>query len=321
MERERLAKQWLSRLFNGDHYTINRLSGDASFRRYYRLQHRRETFLLMDAPPGKEDCHRFVDVGARLSLCGIKTPIVHRADMELGFLLLEDLGKQRYYDVMPSNHFDRMYRVALSMLDNISHAELNGLPAYDRAIILEEMRLFSDWYCTRHLRLDLSAADQGLLSELFDLLADTMLEQPQVFVHMDYHSKNLMCCGQQFGVLDYQDASCGALLYDVASLCKDCYLRWPVPQVDEWLEFWWRRVGSLHAPGADLQLCRRWFDLTAVQRHLKATGIFARLNYRDGKPGYLQDIPRTLSYVVETAERYPELHAFRDFLVHRVGIV
>ena len=187
------------------------------------------------------------------------------------------------------------------MLDDISRAETRGLPAYGRALIVEEARLFSEWYCKKHLRLGMGDDEQRLVDDVFALLADAMLEQPQVFAHRDYHSKNLMRCGHQIGVLDYQDASCGALLYDVASLCKDCYLRWPASQVSEWLAFWWQRTGSRHAVGADLELCRRWFDLTAVQRHLKAIGIFARLNYRDGKPAYLLDIPRTLSYVVETA--------------------
>ena len=320
MERKRLAKRWLNRLFGDGHYTINRLGGDASFRRYYRLHCRRKTFLLMDAPPDKEDCYRFIDIGARLSAVGIKTPVIHRANMESGFLLLEDFGDQSYYHAISDKSADRMYREALTMLDDISRAETNNLPAYGRALITEEVRLFFDWYCKRHLRLDMGDAERRLFNDLSDLLANAMLEQPQVFAHGDYHCRNLMCCGNQFGVLDYQDASRGALLYDVASLCKDCYLRWPAAQADEWLAFWWRRTGSRYALGADMELCRRWFDLTAVQRHLKAAGIFARLNYRDGKPAYLRDIPRTLSYVVETAERHPELHAFRDFLTRKAGV-
>ena len=318
MERERLARQWLSHLFNGDHYTISRLDGDASFRRYYRLHHGQHTFLFMDAPPAQENCLRFIDVGARLSARGIKTPVVYQAQMKHGFLLLEDFGDQRYYDAMSADQADRMYRSALMILDPISRAELHGLPAYDRAMIIEEARLFPDWYCGRHLGVELKPGDQRTFARLFDLLSSNMLEQPQVFVHRDYHSKNLMCLAETFGVLDYQDAVRGAMLYDAASLCRDCYLSWPSEQVSEWLSLWWQRTGSVYAHGASMDLCRRWFDLTALLRHLKAIGIFARLNYRDGKPRYLEDVPRTLAYVMETAERYPELRDFHDFLLREV---
>ena len=317
MRREHLAQQWLTRLFNGRHYTIHRLHGDASFRQYYRLSCQQRTFLFMDAPPAKEDCISFIDIGARLAVAGIKTPTVYRAQTELGFLLLEDFGERRYYDAMSASQAERMYRQALLMLNAISHADTGGLPMYDRAMIVGEARLFPEWYCCRHLGVALNPDERRMFNDLFDLLVEAMTQQPQVFVHRDYHSKNLMCHDKRLAVLDYQDAVCGALLYDVASLCRDCYLSWPRPQVSEWLEFWWQKIGRFEAPGASMRECQRWFDLSAVLRHLKAIGIFARLNYRDGKARYLEDIPRTFAYLVDTVDRYPELHAFRNFLMRR----
>ena len=191
--RNHLLRQWLSCLFNGYDYTAGRLSGDASFRSYHRIECRGETFLLMDAPPRRENCFSFIDAGARLMRRGVKTPLVYCAHIEHGFLLLEDFGDRRYYDAMTDHQADSMYRQALGMLDAVSRTPTAGLPLYDRATIVGEARLFSDWYCQRHLHLEITDEQRHMFECLFARLVDNMLEQPQVFVHRDYHSKNLMC--------------------------------------------------------------------------------------------------------------------------------
>ena len=316
--REHQARYWLNTIFSKHHYSIAALSGDASFRRYYRVQYQQESFILMDAPPAHENCQSFLSIGARLARRGIHTPTVYHADLRQGFLLLSDFGEQRYYDAISENNAEHMYHKALALLSTISYTDTSYLPSYDKQLIDEELCLFTDWFCNKHLGMALDTKQCNMFAELNKQLLAVMSEQPQVFVHRDYHSKNLMCHGDGLAVLDYQDAVRGALLYDVASLCKDCYLCWPEQQRMAWLHSWWQATGQDHARQAgrqaDFDLCQRWFDWTALQRHLKAIGIFARLNHRDHKPNYLADIPMTLAYIIDTSQRYRELHPLHDFL-------
>ncbi|WP_457671193.1 aminoglycoside phosphotransferase family protein [Thiolapillus sp.] len=321
-ERRSLLESWLRTDCGLPDFTLKPASEDASFRRYYRIfLADGETRIAMDAPPDKESCGPFVDIAQRLQRIGVHAPLIHAQDLEQGFLLLEDLGAQSYLDALDADSVDRLYGDALAALMTMQAcAEPQGLPDYDRDLLLTEMSLFPQWLLRRHLGLDLSGAEQNMLNEGFAVLADAALEQPQVFVHRDYHSRNLMAgVAHPPGVIDFQDALRGPVTYDLVSLLRDCYIRWPARQVDEWAWGYFQLcVQSGVLQDQHERRFLRWFDLMGAQRHLKAAGIFARLAHRDGKAGYLADIPRTLGYIVEIAGRREELASLAEFVEARV---
>jgi hypothetical protein len=248
-------------------------------------------------------------------------PQVLAEDLGQGFLLLSDLGTRQYLDELSAQSVERLYGDAMGALATLQACGHQGgvLPPYDRELLWREMELFRDWYLGKHLGLSLSDSENKVLDETFTLLADSALEQPAVSVHRDYHSRNLMVSEHNPGILDFQDAVHGPLTYDLVSLLRDCYIDWPRGQVEEWA-LGYHDIAIDHGILRERQQERflRWFDLMGMQRHLKATGIFARLNHRDGKPGYLNDIPRTLGYVAEVSTRYPALHSFRQLLEEHV---
>ncbi len=297
-------------------------SGDASFRRYFRIELADGTTrIVMDAPPPMEDCRPFVRICRAFEEVGLHVPHIFAQDLDQGFLLLSDLGSQLYLDALSPKTVDRLYGDALGALVVIQACgPLEGLPPYDRSLLLQEMELFREWLARRHLGLGLSGEEERMLDGVFDLLAANALEQPRVCVHRDYHSRNLMVttpCNP--GILDFQDAVVGPVTYDLVSLLKDCYIRWPREQVHQWaMNYFLLAQQSGVLQGEHEKDFLRWFDLMGVQRHLKAAGIFARLNRRDGKPGYLKDIPRTLGYIVELAPHYPELEELGAFIEQRV---
>ena len=301
---------------------ITPASGDASFRRYFRVRLAEGgTRIAMDAPPAHEDCRPYLRAGDALAAAGLHVPAVEAADLDLGFLLLEDLGTTLYLDALDEQSADRLYGDALGALAAMQACcPHEGFPPYDRALLVREMALFPDWLVERQLGLVIDAATRAALDETIELLADAALEQPRVFVHRDYHSRNLMVASPPTpGILDFQDAVIGPVTYDLVSLLKDCYVRWPRERVDDWAMGYFRlaaQSGIVDAGVEDRFL--RWLDLMGAQRHLKAAGIFARLNLRDGKPGYLNDIPRTLGYVVEAADRRPELRNLAGLIATRV---
>ena len=260
------------------------------------------TLIAMDAPPDKEDCRPFVAIAARMRSAGLHVPEIFEQDLALGFLLLEDLGSRSYLAALNPETVEPLYAAALAALLRLqTRAPVTGLPRYDRDLLSREMGLFSDWLLGEHLGLKPSREEQGMLATTFERLIDNALAQPVVCVHRDYHSRNLMLVeAENPGVIDFQDAVAGPVTYDLVSLLRDCYVRWPGERVDAWVAEYYR---AAHAAGllvgVDEAGFLELFDLTGVQRHLKAAGIFARLNHRDGKPGYLGDIPRTLGYVVE----------------------
>lgn len=309
-------RAWLDGVLGDTPYTLELASGDASFRRYLRVGLPQGTRIVMDAPPGREDSRPFVALAARLRAAGLNAPEVHAADLGQGFLLLSDLGPVHYLDRLDPSSRDPLYADALGALARLRRLGTADLPEYDERLLAFELGLFVDWYVGRHLGLTLSAAEEATWSRQCRLLVDNALAQPRVFVHRDYHSRNLMVCpGANPGILDFQGAVLGPVSYDPVSLLRDCYIAWPEEVVDAWIEVCYaelRRQG-LHG-GADLATLRRWTDLMGVQRHLKATGIFARLCHRDGKPGYLADIPRTLGYVHAVARRRPELAPLGELL-------
>ncbi|MET0100548.1 MAG: phosphotransferase [Sedimenticola sp.] len=321
-ERLRALEAWLSTSVGLTGFTVEPASADASFRRYFRVTVSGDgSYVAMDAPPEKEDCRPFVTLARGLGALGVHVPHIHAEDLEQGFLLLEDFGSTHYLDVLDADSAERLYADALDSLAIIqASGPRDALPLYDEAMLRREMELFPDWLLNRQLGMTLEPAEQQVLEDAFTVLVANALEQPQVFVHRDYHSRNLLVTsGRNPGVLDFQDAVVGPVTYDLASLLRDCYISWPEAQVERWAMGYFAMAvasGILHQEHE--QDFIRWFDLMGMQRHLKASGIFARLNRRDGKPGYLKDIPRTLGYVVEVAGRYAELGPLGELLESRV---
>jgi N-acetylmuramate 1-kinase len=279
---------------------------------------------VMDAPPGKEDVRPYLRITALLESVGMHVPHVFEADESRGLLLLEDLGTTHYLSRLKTGgDADALYADALEALAGLQArgGEAAGqLPPYDREPLMREMQLLPEWFCARHLGLTLSEAERGLLERTFAFLVEEALVQPQVFVHRDYHSRNLMVLDRRNpGVLDFQDALRGPIGYDLVSLLKDCYIAWPRERVERWLRGYRDRVSARGVyAGRDEREFVRWFDLIGVQRHVKVLGIFARLWYRDGKPGYLPDLPLTLEYVRDAAQRYSELADFSRFVEERL---
>ncbi len=305
-DRYKQLQNWIHKDLGLEDYRLNPVSEDASFRRYYRLEYDGSTAIIMDAPPSHEDSRPFINIASRLRECGVNAPKIHKTDLDQGFLLLSDLGNVLYLDVLDSTNADSLYQNALTSLSKIQHGiDHDGLPSYTETQLLNEMELFREWLIQKHLNIKLTDVQQQTINTVFSMLIDNALEQPKVFVHLDYHSRNLMYCkADNPGILDFQDAVIGPFTYDLVSLLKDCYIKWPRQQVNSWaLEYFNVNFHGAH----DETRFTRWFDLMGVQRHLKASGIFARLYHRDGKAGYLAEIPRTLSYIVELEHDYPEL--------------
>ena len=278
----------------------------------------------MDAPPAQEDSLPFVLVAGYLETMGLNAPRVIEADLEAGFLLLTDLGERLYLSEL-RNEPRRAAPLYADAMDALVVMQQHGaafqalLPPYDERLLRFEMSLFHDWLCGTHLGLQFSDADEQAWQALCDALVDNALHQPQVFVHRDYHSRNLMVTPTNNpGILDFQDSVEGPLTYDLVSLLKDCYVRWPADEVRNWALQFYERLGDGLRAQIDATLFRRYFELMGVQRHLKAAGIFARLNHRDDKDGYMADIPRTLSYIVELGEDYEELQFVVALIEERV---
>jgi aminoglycoside/choline kinase family phosphotransferase len=299
-------------------------SSDASFRRYFRIRPgNSESFIVMDAPPEREDCRPFIHVANLFAGVGLNVPRVLDADLDKGILLLTDLGNEQYLQTLTTENVDRLYGDAMAALltlqARVDPAQAQ-LPMYDRQLLMTEMQLFADWLLGRHLGLTLSDSEQQLLAETFQQLAGQALAQPQVAVHRDYHSRNLMLLeGHNPGILDFQDAVVGPVSYDLVSLLRDCYIRWPADKVSEWLLGYHElALQSGVLQGVDEEDFKYWFDTMGMQRHLKASGIFARLYHRDSKAGYLADIPRTLDHLLAAAAEYPAFSSFHGFVQERV---
>ena len=320
-----LILAWLSRELNLPGARLEPASSDASFRRYFRVFAGGATYIVMDAPPLKEDVHPYLKVTQLLESLGVHVPHVHAADAGRGLLLLEDLGSTLYLERLSAGDDpEPLYRDALAALAAIQvrgREASRELPPYDHAALERELMLMPEWLLTRHLGLTPSAADAATLADSFAFLIREALAQPAVFVHRDYHSRNLMVVnGRNPGVLDFQDALCGPVGYDLVSLLKDCYIAWPRARVLGWVSDYRAQLARSGGPaGSSEAEFLRWFDLIGVQRHIKVLGIFCRLWYRDGKSGYLADLPRVFAYVRETCGEYPELEPFARFLERAVA--
>ena len=299
-------------------------SADASFRRYFRVTRGDDTYIVMDAPPDKEDLGPFSSVARLLLRIGVNVPVILAADSKRGFLLLSDLGVRQYLDELEVETADRLYADALGALSTMQTADgamARDLPRYSHALLMREMDLMPEWFLGSHLRLQVSAAERGMLAGQFEILAQSALAQPAAFVHRDYHSRNLLVTETDNpGILDFQDAVWGPVTYDLASLLKDCYIAWPAPRVRDWALQYRERLLTRGFPflGATESEFIRWFDLMGLQRHIKVLGIFARLFYRDGKRQYLKDLPRVLRYTQEAAGAYAETSQLADFIARRI---
>jgi aminoglycoside/choline kinase family phosphotransferase len=284
-------------------------SSDASFRRYFRWEAEGRSLILMDAPPPQEDCRPFVKVAGMLAEAGVHVPRILASDLENGFLLLDDLGRQTWLEVMDADNADAFFGQALQTLLKFQARPLDDqLPSYDDALLRRELQLFPEWYLQRHLRVQLNPVQAEQWRQVCDLLVASALAQPTVLVHRDFMPRNLMLSEPNPGVLDFQDAVYGPVTYDVTCLFKDAFLSWPEERVQGWLEQYWRqaREAGIDVP-ARFEDFHRASDLMGVQRHLKVIGIFARICHRDGKPKYLADVPRFFAYIEAALARRPEL--------------
>ncbi len=325
-----LLHQWLREGLGLSGYGFAPASADASFRRYFRLTLADgSTRVVMDAPPDKENVEPYVRIAGMLAAIGVHAPRVLERDAARGFLLLTDLGTRMYLpELAREGQADTLYGDAFDALVRIQaggDAHARQLPPYDEKLLRFEMSLFPDWLLARHLGLEPSAAEAQALARAVDALVGACLGAPQVFVHRDYHSRNLMVCpGDNPGILDFQDAVRGPITYDLVSLLRDAYIAWPPQRVTAWVLDYRRRAlaAGLDAGRDDTEFLR-WFDLVGLQRQLKVAGIFARLWHRDGKPGYLADIPLTLRYAIGACERNADFAALGEFIERRVlpGVV
>lgn len=314
---------WLQAHFPGLALDIRPASADASFRRYFRVTlGDGSTHIAMDAPPPQEDCRPFLTVQRLFESAGAHVPAVRAEDVERGFLLLSDLGSTTYLDVLDAENAPALYDDATTALIAIQKASQPGLlPEYDRDRLLAEMELFPVWYVGRHLKVELSEKEADALYEVFDRILDVNLAEPRVFVHRDYHSRNLMVTLPNPGVIDFQDAVYGPMSYDLVSLFKDAYIDWEEDQTLDWLIRYWQQARDAGLPvRADFADFHRDFEFMGAQRHLKVLGIFARLCHRDGKDGYLKELPRVMKYLLQAALRYRDLAPLARLLQRLEGI-
>lgn len=312
MERIDALRNWLTQVRPDLDETLQPASSDASFRRYFRVHGGNgETFIIMDAPPAQEDVRPWIDIAARLAEAGVCVPEIHAHDAEQGFILMSDLGTTTYLDALTPANAAALYADALGTLIALQHCpEAHTLPAYSRELLEHELRLFDTWYVERHKATHLDAHEREGLERVYARLLDTHLAEPRVFVHRDYHSRNLMHrgAGQPPGLIDFQDAVFGPISYDLVSLFKDAYILWDEEFVLDLLVRYWETARDLGLPvRPDFGDFLHDYDWMGVQRHLKVLGVFARLHHRDGKSVYLDDMPRVLHHLRRTCQRYSEL--------------
>jgi aminoglycoside/choline kinase family phosphotransferase len=303
-------RHWVSASLAVRDVALERASEDASFRRYFRIRVGSVSWIAMDAPPEREDSAPFVKVALLMREAGVHVPEVIAQDLGRGYLLLSDLGTTTYLKALDEENADALFADAIDALVKWQLAsQSNVLPPYDEALLRRELELFPEWYVARHLGLELDSAQRESLENIFTHLVRSSLSQPKVYVHRDYMPRNLMLSEPNPGVLDFQDAVYGPITYDVVSLFRDAFISWPEERVLDWSARYWERANKAGLPvHADFGAFYRDFEWMGLQRHLKVLGIFARINYRDGKPGYLEDTPRFLDYVRTVAARYAELN-------------
>jgi N-acetylmuramate 1-kinase len=311
------AKQHL----NHADISISVASADASFRSYWRVFADDRSLIVMDAPPGQEDIKPWLEIGSRLRAVGLHAPEVLASDSENGFVLMEDLGTRTYLPELNESTVDKLYGDALDALFTMQREiDAQDLPHFDVTRTIPEMELLGDWFLHRHLGFDPSCDEWDVIENAFRSIANCADEQPRRFMHRDYHSRNLLVAGvNNPAIIDFQGAMLGPIAYDLASLLRDCYIAWPIEYVDVWVEKYRQRLFAAGMVSVDEARFRRWFDLIGLQRHIKVLGLFCRLWYRDGKQGYLTDLPLILEYVLRISQLYPELVDFSNLLQRAVA--
>jgi hypothetical protein len=317
MQRQQQLTTWLTGLYPNETFTLAPASADASFRRYFRATFVDRTLVVMDAPPQHEDCKPFLHVGQLFENAGTHVPHVYAQDLEQGFLLLSDLGNTTYLQALNTgSSAKQLYGAATDALIQIQLAsKADELPVYDEALLRRELNLFPEWYINKHLGITLTEKQQGKLEECFQRILRNNLAQPRVYVHRDYHSRNLMVAEPNPGILDFQDAVYGPITYDPASLFKDAYIRWEEPEIMDWLIRYWEKARKAGLPVRDdFGEFYRDYEMMGVQRHIKVLGIFARLYHRDGKDGYLKDMPLVFEYLHRACCRYIDLKPLQVLL-------
>ncbi|MBU1667931.1 phosphotransferase [bacterium] len=301
---------WIKKL-GYKNYELSVITADAGFRKYYRLKVGEESFVIMDASADKESVYPFIDISVRLLKAKVEVPRIVSQNLQEGYLLLTDLGSRHLADMLSPMSVELLYMKAISEIVKIQTIDTTGLDLYNREFLLFEMNLMQEWYLKQHLQVGLSDIQQSVLDNSLELIASVVLSQPQnIFVHRDFHSRNIMLENGKLALIDYQDARCGALTYDLVSLLKDVYVEFDAQQMESLaLEF-----KTLKGVEVSDEMFIRWFDFTGLQRHLKILGIFARLNIRDNKSAYLKDIPLTLKYVKTVCSKYDELKPLGELL-------
>lgn len=304
-------KRWLESI--SFHYdSIEVASSDASFRSYYRLFKDKKTYVLMDSSLQKESLAPFLDMQKRLFSVNVKVPKVLEQDLEQGYLILEDFGSTHLLDVLSLVNEEEYYKKAIDEIVAMQKADVTGLALYDKDFLLFEMNLMDEWYLQKHLNIHLDMEQTSTLDGILNFIADEVTAQPHgLFVHRDFHSRNIMIKDDEtLGVIDFQDARSGAITYDLVSLLKDCYYELDEPKRNDLILYFRDQKGL----DVDYGTMIRWVDMMGLQRHIKVLGIFARLYHRDGKDGYLKDIPLTLKYVLETAVKYTQTKPLLEIL-------
>ncbi len=294
-------------------------SADASFRRYFRIGHQGLTYVVMDSPVNEAEFEAFIRIARKFKQLGLNVPEVYAADYQHGYALLTDFGNTTYLSRLAPDTADVLYEDAIGSLlrlQNSTFSDPNFLPLYSAELLLSEMELFRQWYLKRHLQIEINAEINEILDQTFAMLRVKAEEQPRVWVHLDYHSRNLMVVDHDSpGVLDFQNAVYGPITYDLVSLLRDCYIVWDQEKIDRWIQNYLTKAALTQLElNFDAGQFLEWFDWMGMQRHVKVAGIFSRLNYRDDKPNYLQDIPRVMSYIETVSTRYPELGPFTNLL-------
>lgn len=308
---------WVSKVLAAPNAVLVPLLGDASFRRFFRCQHHGQSLIAMDVPPDKERCEEFIQVAELFAKAGLLVPQIKHSDLDHGFMLVDDLGDDLYFRVLNNQNVDELYGVALQDLLTIAQLQpaKELLPTFDRQQYLFELNSFIVWYLEQDRGLRLSAQERQMFADTFDQLIENALCQPQVCAHRDYHSRNLLrMTGHHVGIVDFQDALWAPITYDLVSLLRDCYIDWPLEKVKQWAMNYYQAATRAGLLAEDFPTFWRWFDWMGVQRHLKATFIFARKYHRDQDDNYLQFIPRTLNYVRVVSQQYPELQPLFHYL-------
>ena len=319
-QREQIIHTWITSVLDSDQFEINFLPGDASFRRYARIKLNNKTFMLMDAPPEKEDCVPFVTIDQFFDTHGVRVPHIVAKDLQQGFLLLEDFGDVLLSTLLNDDTVDAYYAQSFKQLIELQAIDgVKQFPEYSYEKLLSEMQLLTDWMLPS-LHIEPSKEEQALIKRTFAILANAALAQPQVIVHRDFHSRNLMKIeGEtELGVIDFQDAVIGADTYDLISITRDAYVQWNADQVYAWFKVFYDLLPETAKQDRDFEQFKRDADLMAIQRHIKILGIFVRLFERDGKTGYLKDLPRVMWYLLEESKPYAELQPFMQFIHAKV---